>query len=155
MVNNRQNLVDVVKERHPAEFDNDFAQAHMQNEKVFWVPTLSASARHYFFMNAGFEWNVLMIKVIKASMRSCLGAFGLGKVAPKLKKGNGSIAIIHLMEVETALCLGFFLFTTQASTSFWKENCLLDSMASSLDVLGCLLVLHRILSYYLLRNSFK
>ena len=79
-----QNLVDVVEERPPAEFDNDFAQAHMQNEKVFWVPTLSA--RHYFFMNAGFEWNVLMIKVIKASMRSCLGAFGLGKVAPKLKK---------------------------------------------------------------------
>ena len=51
-----------------------------------------------------------MIKVIKASMRSCLGAFGLGKVVPKLKKGNGSIAIIHLMEVETALCLGFFFY---------------------------------------------
>ena len=27
-----------------------------------------------------------MIKVIKASMRSCLGAFGLGKVVPKVKK---------------------------------------------------------------------
>ena len=26
------------------------------------------------------------------------------------KKGNGSIAIIHLMEVETALCLGFFFY---------------------------------------------
>ena len=35
VVNNGQNLVDVVKERPPAEFDNDFAQAHMQNEKVF------------------------------------------------------------------------------------------------------------------------
>ena len=45
-----------------------------------------------------------MIKVIKASMRSCLGAFGLGKVALKLKKSDRSIAIIDLMEVETALC---------------------------------------------------
>ena len=98
-----------------------------------------------FFMNAGFEWNVLMIKVIKASMRSCLGAFGLGKVAPKLKKRQW-VYCYHTFD-GSGNCIMFriFLFTTQASTSFWKENCLLDSMASSLDVLGCLVLLRRIL----------
>ena len=54
-------------------------------------------------------------------MRSCLGAFGLGKVAPKLKKGNGSIAIIHLMEVETALCLGFFDLPLKQAHHFEKR----------------------------------
>ena len=54
-------------------------------------------------------------------MRSCLGAFGLGKVAPKLKKGKGSIAIIHLMEVETALCLGFFYLPLKQAHHFEKR----------------------------------
>ena len=97
----------------------------MQNEKVFWVPTLSASARHSFFMNASFEWNVLMIKVIKASMRSCLGAFGLGKVAPKLKKVIGLLLsyIWWKWKLHYVFWL-FLLFDIQVSTSFKKKELL-------------------------------
>ena len=94
------------------------------HKRSVWVPTLSASARHSFFMNGGFEWNVLMIKVIKVSMRSCLSAFGLGKVGPKLEKKFGcrAITIILLQGSVNSIYVQWNL----ALVNFWVLNTLIS-----------------------------